>query len=90
MAAARDENVLSCYGRANCIITGGLGFIGSHLARRLVALGANVILVDPSPIWKSTAAPSSAFSRPAATTTRTSLLSTPARASFMADHSICL
>jgi UDP-glucose 4-epimerase len=28
------------------IITGGLGFIGSTLARRLVALGANVILVD--------------------------------------------
>jgi len=28
------------------MITGGLGFIGSNLARRLVALGADVLLVD--------------------------------------------
>lgn len=28
------------------IITGGLGFIGSNLARRLVALGADILLVD--------------------------------------------
>ncbi len=28
------------------MITGGAGFIGSNLARRLVALGANVLLVD--------------------------------------------
>lgn len=30
----------------NVIITGGLGFIGSNLARRLVGYGANVLLVD--------------------------------------------
>ncbi|MCC7271054.1 MAG: NAD-dependent epimerase/dehydratase family protein, partial [Alphaproteobacteria bacterium] len=31
---------------AKVIITGGLGFIGSNLARRLVGLGADVIAVD--------------------------------------------
>ena len=30
----------------NVLITGGLGFIGSSLARRLVGLGARVVLVD--------------------------------------------
>jgi len=34
------------YERQNVLITGGLGFIGSNLARRLVDLGANVVLVD--------------------------------------------
>ena len=34
------------YRNKRCLITGGLGFIGSHLARRLVVLGAQVLLVD--------------------------------------------
>lgn len=34
------------YEGKNALITGGLGFIGSNLAHRLVALGAKVLLVD--------------------------------------------
>jgi UDP-glucose 4-epimerase len=34
------------YRGRNVMITGGLGFIGSNLARQLVDLGANVLLVD--------------------------------------------
>jgi UDP-glucose 4-epimerase len=34
------------YSRKRVLITGGLGFIGSTLARRLVALGARVTIVD--------------------------------------------
>jgi UDP-glucose 4-epimerase len=34
------------YSGANALITGGLGFIGSHLAKRLVELGAEVTIVD--------------------------------------------
>ena len=34
------------YRGRHVLITGGLGFIGSNLARRLVALGADVLIVD--------------------------------------------
>ncbi|MCL4867901.1 MAG: NAD-dependent epimerase/dehydratase family protein [Anaerolineae bacterium] len=34
------------YEGKNALITGGIGFIGSNLAHRLVELGANVLLVD--------------------------------------------
>jgi nucleoside-diphosphate-sugar epimerase len=34
------------YKNSNVLITGGLGFIGSNLAKRLVSMGANVTLVD--------------------------------------------
>jgi UDP-glucose 4-epimerase len=34
------------YKNSNVLITGGLGFIGSNLARALVRLGANVTIVD--------------------------------------------
>ena len=37
---------MSTYAKAKILITGGLGFIGSNLARALVAQGAEVTLVD--------------------------------------------
>ena len=37
---------MSKFSGSNVLITGGLGFIGSNLAHRLVELGANVLLVD--------------------------------------------
>jgi nucleoside-diphosphate-sugar epimerase len=37
---------LEVYSGAKVLITGGLGLIGSALARRLVALGAEVLLID--------------------------------------------
>jgi len=39
-------NQLNQFKEANILITGGLGFIGSNLARRLVNEGAHVTLVD--------------------------------------------
>ena len=36
----------SVYKGKSVLITGGMGFIGSNLARELVALGAEVTLVD--------------------------------------------
>ena len=40
------DEVADCYQRRKVIVTGGLGFIGSNLARRLVDLGAEVTVVD--------------------------------------------
>lgn len=37
---------MDVFAKKKVLITGGLGFIGSNLARRLVALGAQVTLVD--------------------------------------------
>jgi UDP-glucose 4-epimerase len=41
-----ENTIISCFRGRSVLITGGLGFIGSHLARRLVAAGARVTLVD--------------------------------------------
>ena len=42
----KAESQLKVYSGASVLITGGLGLIGSAIARRLVALGADVLLVD--------------------------------------------
>ena len=41
-----SDSRLEAFEGARVVITGGMGFIGSALARRLVALGAEVLLVD--------------------------------------------
>ena len=41
-----DSFLESVYRNKKVLITGGLGFLGSNLARRLVGLGAKVVLVD--------------------------------------------
>jgi UDP-glucose 4-epimerase len=40
------KTIASQWTNANVLITGGIGFIGSNLARRLVSLRANVTIVD--------------------------------------------
>jgi UDP-glucose 4-epimerase len=42
----RSDKRLEVFAGSRAVITGGMGFIGSALARRLVALGAEVLLVD--------------------------------------------
>ena len=42
----RDRDYREFYRGRRVMITGGLGFIGSNLARQLVELGADVLLVD--------------------------------------------
>jgi UDP-glucose 4-epimerase len=41
-----DTSPLDAYRGASVMVTGGLGFIGSHLAARLLELGADVTIVD--------------------------------------------
>jgi len=43
---AGESNGRGHFAGKRCLITGGLGFIGSNLAHRLVAEGARVLLVD--------------------------------------------
>src|SRR5437763_4198873 len=43
---SRSDSRFAAFRGAGVMITGGLGLIGSALARRLVALGAEVLLVD--------------------------------------------
>jgi UDP-glucose 4-epimerase len=40
------SEIVNLFNSKRVLITGGLGFIGSNLAQRLVALGAEVLLVD--------------------------------------------
>ena len=40
------DPVLAAFAGQRCLVTGGLGFIGSNLARQLAAAGAAVVVVD--------------------------------------------
>jgi UDP-glucose 4-epimerase len=42
----KEYSKLKLFQGCNVLVTGGLGFVGSNLAHRLVKLGANVTLVD--------------------------------------------
>jgi nucleoside-diphosphate-sugar epimerase len=46
MESSLQSPVAPLYRGLKVMVTGGLGFIGSNLARRLVTLGANVVVVD--------------------------------------------
>jgi UDP-glucose 4-epimerase len=45
-AAIPDDERFPAFAGATVVVTGGLGFIGATLARRLVALGAKVVILD--------------------------------------------
>jgi UDP-glucose 4-epimerase len=42
----RHLPVFQAFAGARVVITGGMGFIGSAVARRLVTLGAKILLID--------------------------------------------
>ena len=46
MTSPTTPRLASAFRDANVLLTGGLGFIGSELAARLVGLGARVVIVD--------------------------------------------
>jgi UDP-glucose 4-epimerase len=46
MSAALADPRFAAFAGARALVTGGLGFIGSTLARRLVALGGEVVVLD--------------------------------------------
>jgi UDP-glucose 4-epimerase len=46
MAADIPHRNLAKFDRAQVVVTGGLGFIGSNLAAKLVGLGSRVLLID--------------------------------------------
>jgi len=46
MNTPASPNIKNPWSGKKVLITGGLGFIGSNLARRLVASGSQVTLVD--------------------------------------------
>ena len=46
MADISNNYLLDAYRNKKVLITGGLGFIGSNLAIRLLELGADIVIVD--------------------------------------------
>ena len=43
---ALDPTTVEAFAGRRCLVTGGLGFIGSNLAVALAAAGAEVVVVD--------------------------------------------